>query len=89
MAELTPTGSYLPDNVVASAALKEDTEHQGDFMDHVILAGQGVSVCAEGVAHGAYHPLKPLLLRIWQGHLLFHGVSARLSIFNLRALSKS
>lgn len=64
VAELTPTGSYLPDNVVASAGLKEDTEHQGDFVDRVILAGQGVSVCAEGVAHGAYHPLKPLLLRI-------------------------
>lgn len=73
-ADLTLTGSYLPDNVVASAGLKEDTGHQGDFVDHVILAGQGVSMCAEGVAHGAYHSLKPLPLRIWQGHLLLHGI---------------
>lgn len=64
IAELTLTGSYLPDNVVASAGLKEDTGHQDDFMDHVILAGQGVSLCTEGVAHEAYHSLKPLLLRI-------------------------
>lgn len=46
--------SYLFDSVIAGTVLREVSEHQGDFMNHVILAGQGVSMCSEGVAHRAY-----------------------------------
>lgn len=54
--ELALIGSDFSDNVIASAVLKGDTEHRGHFMNHVILAGHGVSMCSEGVAPGPTTP---------------------------------